>query len=108
VQRGELDAGVDFASLLVLTDGFENRPRFLSEVSSLITDRVFAICLGAPDQIQPVALQTLTNGTNGYLLMTAMLNTDDPFRLASGGCHCSDAGARGGTRAAASAFRKDI
>jgi hypothetical protein len=78
----EPEIGVDFKSLVVLTDGFENRPRFLSEVSGLITDRVFAIGLGTPEQIQPVALQTLTHGTNGYLLMTGTLDADDPFRLA--------------------------
>src|SRR5262249_25081935 len=76
------DASVDFKSLVVLTDGYENRPRFLSEVSGLINNRVFAIGLGTPEQIQPVALQALTNGTNGYLLMTGTLDANDPFRLA--------------------------
>jgi murein tripeptide amidase MpaA len=76
------ETGVDFKSLVVLTDGYENRPRFLSEVSGLINNRVFAIGLGTPDQIQPIALNALTNGTNGYLLMTGTLDADDPFRLA--------------------------
>ena len=76
------ETGVAFKSLVVLTDGFENRPRFLSEVSSLINNRVFAIGLGTPEQIQPVALQALTNGTNGYMLMTGTLDANDPFRLA--------------------------
>jgi murein tripeptide amidase MpaA len=76
------EANVDFKSLVVLTDGEENRPRFLSEVSGLINNRVFAIGLGTPEQIQPIALNALTHGTNGYLLMTGTLDADDPFRLA--------------------------
>lgn len=73
---------VEFKALVVLTDGHENRTRFLSEVSSLINDRVFAIGLGTPEQIEPIALDTLTNGTGGYMLMTGTLDPDDPYRLA--------------------------
>ena len=76
------ETGVDFKSLVVLTDGQENRTRFISEVSSLINNRVFAIGLGTPEQIQPIALNALTNGTDGYLIMTGTLDADDPFRLA--------------------------
>ena len=76
------ETAVAFKSLVVLTDGQENRARFLSEVSTLINNRVFAIGLGTPEEIQPIALQALTNGTNGYLLMTGTLDADDPFRLA--------------------------
>ncbi|ULO23745.1 M14 family zinc carboxypeptidase [Methylocystis sp. SB2] len=75
------ETGVDFKSLVVLTDGHENRSRYLSDVAGLINNRVFAIGLGTPDQIQPVALQALTNGTNGYMLMTGALDANDPFRL---------------------------
>ena len=73
---------VAFKSLVVLTDGHENRPRYLSEVSSLVNNRVFAIGLGTPEQIQPIALKALTNGSGGYMLMTGTLDADDPFRLA--------------------------
>lgn len=76
------EGGLDFKALVVLTDGHENRPRFLSEVSALINDRVFAIGLGTPEQIEPIALDTLTNGTGGYMLMTGTLDEDDPYRLA--------------------------
>lgn len=75
------ETGLNFKALVVLTDGHENRPRFLSEVSSLINDRVFAIGLGTPEQIEPIALDTLTNGTGGYLLMTGTLDREDPYRL---------------------------
>jgi murein tripeptide amidase MpaA len=74
--------GLDFKALVVLTDGHENRSRFLSEVSALINDRVFAIGLGTPEEIEPIALNTLTNGTGGYMLMTGTLDADDPYRLA--------------------------
>ncbi len=76
------EAAVGFKSLVVLTDGHENRARYLSEVSGLINDRVFAIGLGTPEEIQPIALEALTKGTNGYLLMTGTLDVNDPFRLA--------------------------
>lgn len=76
------ETGVDFKSLVVLTDGHENRERYLSEVAGLINNRVFGIGLGTPEQIQPIALQALTNGTNGYLLMTGAMDANDPFRLA--------------------------
>jgi murein tripeptide amidase MpaA len=76
------EGGVAFKSLVVLTDGFENRARFLSEVAGLINNRVFAIGLGTPDQVQPIALEALTHGTNGYMLMTGTLDVNDPYRLA--------------------------
>jgi hypothetical protein len=76
------EGGLDFKSLVVLTDGHENRSRYLSEVAGLINDRVFAIGLGTPENIQPIALDALTNGTGGYMLMTGALDADDPFRLA--------------------------
>ena len=75
------EAGLDAKTLVVLTDGRENRSRYLSEVASLINDRVYAIGLGTPEQIDPIALDMLTNGTGGYLLMTGTLDADDPYRL---------------------------
>lgn len=75
------EAGVAFRALVVLTDGHENRPRYLDEITDLIHDRVFAIGLGTPEEIQPIALDALTNGTGGYMLMTGTLDADDPYRL---------------------------
>ncbi len=49
------EAGLDAKTLVVLTDGRENRSRYLSEVASLINDRVYAIGLGTPEQIDPIA-----------------------------------------------------
>ena len=75
------DSSVEHKALVVLTDGHENRDRYLADVASLINDRVFAIGLGTPEQIQPVALDALTNGTGGYLLMTGAMDANDPYRL---------------------------
>jgi hypothetical protein len=75
------EGGLDGKALVVLTDGRENRSRFLSEVASLINDRVYAIGLGTPEQIDPIALDALTNGSGGYLLMTGTLDANDPYRL---------------------------
>lgn len=74
--------GYDTKSTVVLTDGHENQPQYISDVSNLISERVFAIGMGTPEQLQPAALDTLTNGTGGYLVMTDRLDTDDLFRLA--------------------------
>ena len=75
------EAGLDGKALVVLTDGRENRDRYLADVAGLINDRVYAIGLGTPEQIDPVALDTLTNGSGGYLLMTGVMDVNDPFRL---------------------------
>jgi hypothetical protein len=59
------EGGVTVKALVVLTDGRENRPRYLSDVSGLINEHVFAIGLGTAEQIEPIALTALTNGTGG-------------------------------------------
>ncbi|UCE16675.1 MAG: VWA domain-containing protein [Candidatus Bathyarchaeota archaeon] len=74
--------GYDVKAMLVLTDGHENRAKYISDVASLINERVYAIGLGTAEQIRPDALNTLTNSTGGYLLMTGALDTDTSFRLA--------------------------
>lgn len=78
----EPESEVDFKSLVVLTDGHENSPQFLKDIASLIHNRVFAIGLGRAQDIQPLALDMVTNKTGGYLLMTGMFDGDDPYRLA--------------------------
>ena len=73
--------GFDVKSTIVLTDGQENQPQFIADVAASINERVYAIGLGTADQINPVALTSLTNGTGGYLLITGPLNTDALFRV---------------------------
>ena len=73
--------GYDIKAMIVLTDGHENRSKYISEVASMINERVFAIGLGTAEQIRPAALNALTNDTGGYLLMTDALDADAYFRL---------------------------
>lgn len=71
----------DVLAQLVLTDGMENTPPFLAQVSSSITANTFAIGLGNPENISTSALNALTQGHNGYLLITGTLTPDQAARL---------------------------
>lgn len=71
----------DVTAMVVLTDGEENTPPFLADVGSSITANTFAIGLGTPANISTVALNTLTQGHNGYLLITGTMTTDQSTRL---------------------------
>lgn len=73
----------DHKALLVLTDGIENEPLWISDVTGSIDSRTFAIGLGNETQVNTVALDALTQGTGGYLLLTGLLSAslDDYFRL---------------------------
>jgi hypothetical protein len=88
VQEGKaaLDAAVAptpyaVKAILVLTDGVENTPPMLATVGSTITANTFAVGLGLPYNISTAALNTLTQGHNGYLLVTGALTTDQRTRL---------------------------
>jgi hypothetical protein len=71
----------DVTAMVVLTDGQENTPPYLSAVGSSITANTFAVGLGLPSNISTTALATLTQGHNGYLLITGTLTTDQTLRL---------------------------
>ncbi|HIK19136.1 MAG TPA: S8 family serine peptidase [Leptolyngbyaceae cyanobacterium M33_DOE_097] len=78
------DASSDYAvkAMVVLTDGNETESLYLSELpAGAITNRVFAIGLGTPENIRPAALAQLTSNNDGYLLMTGNVTTDDYFLL---------------------------
>ncbi|WP_309621807.1 tyrosinase family protein [Novosphingobium sp.] len=70
-------------ALIVLTDGLENDPLWISDVAGSIDNRTFAIGLGSESQVNTTALRALANGTGGYLLLTGLLSSsiDDFFRL---------------------------
>lgn len=74
-------SGFDQKAMVVFTDGFETSSKYIADVAPLINDRVFAIGLGTADQVQPAALNALTNSSGGYLLMTGDLGSTDLFRL---------------------------
>jgi len=81
--QGKLDAASDYdnRAMIVLTDGKETAPKYLSEVS--ISGDVYAIGVGTPASVDAVKLTTLVSGNpNGYLLMTGTLELDDEFRIA--------------------------
>jgi Common central domain of tyrosinase/von Willebrand factor type A domain len=75
--------GYDQKALVVFTDGLENTPLFIADVMSSINDRTFAIGLGTAQQVSLGALNALTNGTGGYVLLSGLLSPsiDDYFRL---------------------------
>jgi hypothetical protein len=75
--------GYDQKALLVFTDGLENTPPWIGDVSATINDRTFAIGLGTAQQVSAGALTALANHTHGYLLLSGPLSPsiDDYFRL---------------------------
>lgn len=70
-------------ALVVLTDGLENQPKFLDQVSGSIDARTFAIGLGTAQQVSTEKLALIANGTGGYILLTGPLtpDTDSYFLL---------------------------
>lgn len=72
----------DAKAMIVLTDGIETASKYIAEVADgVIDNRVFAIGMGTAEQIQPAALDALTSGTGGYLLMTGNIGPDETFLL---------------------------
>ena len=73
----------DQKALIVLTDGLENDPLWISDVTGSINNQTFAIGLGNEQQVNTTALRALANSTGGYLLLTGLLSAsiDDYFRL---------------------------
>lgn len=74
--------GYDTRAIVVLTDGHENTPKMISEVSALIDEHVFAIGMGTPEVLRPAALKQIVDGTDGDLMLTGRLDPDDRFRVA--------------------------
>lgn len=75
--------GYDQQALIVFTDGLENTSLFIADVMGSINSRTYAVGLGTAQQVSTGALNALTNGTGGYLLLSGPLSTsvDDYFRL---------------------------
>jgi hypothetical protein len=73
--------GYDHTAMIVLTDGQENTTKLIADVAGSVDDRTFAIGLGKPEDINPNALNDITNGTGGYVVMTGALSTDEYFIL---------------------------
>ncbi|HWT12825.1 MAG TPA: LodA/GoxA family CTQ-dependent oxidase, partial [Allosphingosinicella sp.] len=71
----------DLKSMLVLTDGKENSPRWISDVSGEINQTTYAVGLGTPQNTSAAALQTLAGNHGGYLLVTGAIAGDNQFIL---------------------------
>jgi hypothetical protein len=71
----------DLKSLAVLTDGIENTPQFINDVSADISATTYAIGFGTPQNTSAVALQTISGNNGGYLLVTGAIGTDNRFAL---------------------------
>lgn len=80
-----LDSPPQFAAnraIMVVTDGDETESKYIAEVTSLIDEHVYAVGLGTPDQLKPEGLNSITNGTGGYAMLTGPLGTDGVMCLA--------------------------
>lgn len=83
VGRQALNAssGFDVDSLVVLTDGMENRSPFIADVASSINAFTYSIGLGKADNISVAALQAISGNNGGYLLVTGAISGDNRFLL---------------------------
>ncbi len=82
--RGALQAATqpfDVKALVVLTDGKENRARYIHEVAPQIDARTYAIGLGTPQNTSAPALQTVSGNTGGFLLVSGAIAGDNRFLL---------------------------
>lgn len=81
--RGTLTgSAAQVQSLLVLTDGNENRARWISDVSGQINETTYAIGVGTAANTSASALHTLSGNHGGYLLITgSALGGDNQFLL---------------------------
>ncbi|MEM1321684.1 MAG: LodA/GoxA family CTQ-dependent oxidase [Bacteroidota bacterium] len=75
-------SGFDTKSMVILTDGKENRSAYIEDVANQINERTYAIGLGMPSNINVATLQSITGNNGGYLLITgAALTGNNQFRL---------------------------
>lgn len=68
-------------ALIVLTDGLENTPPMIADVSSSLTDNTFAIGFGQAAAISTAALNAITESHRGYLVVTGPITPDQNFAL---------------------------
>jgi hypothetical protein len=81
--RALLDVAAPFdgKALVVLTDGIENQPRWISDVAGQINEDTYALGLGQPSNISVPALQTISGNNGGFLLVTGAITGDNRFML---------------------------
>jgi len=71
----------DTEAVLVLTDGKETSEPYIRDVDSLVTADTFAVGIGVPADLDVEALNSLTEGLDGYLVMTGAPDDDHETRL---------------------------
>ncbi len=81
--RGTLSgATTQVQSLVVLTDGNENRSRWISDVADQINENTYSVGVGTAANTSAAALETISGNHGGYLLITgAALGGDNEFLL---------------------------
>jgi hypothetical protein len=81
--RGTLSgATAQVQSLVVLTDGNENRTRWISDVADQINENTYSVGVGTAANTSAAALETISGNHGGYLLITgAALGGDNEFLL---------------------------
>jgi L-Lysine epsilon oxidase N-terminal/L-lysine epsilon oxidase C-terminal domain/von Willebrand factor type A domain len=81
--RGTLSgATLQVQSLVVLTDGNENRTRWISDVADQINENTYSIGVGTASNTSAAALETISGNHGGCLLITgAALGGDNEFLL---------------------------
>lgn len=71
----------DVKALAVLTDGVENRSRYIADVAAQINEKTYAVGLGTPQNTSAAALQTISGNNGGFLLVTGAIGMDNRFLL---------------------------
>lgn len=71
----------DVKAIAVLTDGVENRSRYIADVAAEINEKTYAVGLGTPQNTSAAALQTILGNNGGFLLVTGAIGTDNRFLL---------------------------
>lgn len=81
--RGTLSgAATQVKSLVVLTDGNENRTRWIADVADQINENTYSVGVGTAANTSAAALETISGSHGGYLLITgAALGGDNEFLL---------------------------
>jgi hypothetical protein len=68
-------------AMIVLTDGLENTPPMIADVTASLTDHTFAIGFGQAAAISTAALNAITQSHGGYLVVTGPITPDETFAL---------------------------
>lgn len=73
----------DKKAMIVFTDGLQNQPQSIEDVTSSITEQTFAIGLGSETQVNTLELNNIANGSGGYLFLSGLLSSsiDDTYRM---------------------------